>query len=49
MEQLTSIVLTPSVGSPCLQGEPNPCLVPPAKRGNERAPLLGSSREAGGT
>jgi hypothetical protein len=33
MEQSTNIVLTPSVGSPCKQREPNPCAVPLAKRG----------------
>ena len=38
----------PPAGSPCLQGEPNPCAVPLAKRENPRAPR-GSPREAGGT
>jgi hypothetical protein len=39
MEQLTSIVLTPSVGSPCLQGEPTRAW---AKGERARSPLLPS-------
>jgi hypothetical protein len=41
--------MTPSFGSPCEQGEPNPCAVPLAKRGGEPNPCAVPLAKRGGT